>query len=225
MLKDLIKLANHLDNIGRSKEANQLDNIIRKMAAEDYRGVPPSKVLKEMVDNARSKILAIKTFFDYDHNPFEQPLDETNLETVYGRASTLLNSLNEFKDKYFSDRSTPVMTTEDDAAANKIGPHSAAYGTVNLAIVAKDILREASLYVTNNSNAFSFSPEMEKDLFMASNIAEEISNMIHDRYHPFSVGGKDSFRHIGDAENLQDNEVIRKLFEANRSRNNILNRR
>jgi hypothetical protein len=225
MLKDLIKLATHLDNIGRSIEANQLDAIIKKMAGEDYQGVPPAKVLKEMIDDARSKILAVKTFFDSDHNPFEQPLDEKNLETVYGRASMLLDSLNELKDHYFSDNSMPIMTPEDEASANEVGSHSDAYGAINLALGAKDILRKSSTFVANNSSAFTYSGKLEKDLFMASNIGEEISNMIYDRYHPHSVGGKDSFRYLGDSKNLQDNDTMRGLFEANKTKNNIFNRR
>ena len=32
MLKELIKFANHLDNLGLSKEADYLDRILRKMA-------------------------------------------------------------------------------------------------------------------------------------------------------------------------------------------------
>jgi len=225
MLKDLIKLANHLDYIGRSIEANQLDTIIKKMAIENYQGVPPAKVLKEMIDNARSKILAVKTFFDSDHNPFEQPLDETSPATVYGRASMLLDSLNKLKDHYFSDNSMPIMTQKDETSANKVGSHSDAYGAINLANDAIDILRSSSLFVANNSSAFTYSGQMEKDLFMASSIAEEISNMIHDRYHPHSVGGKDSFRHLGDSENLQDNDEMKALFQANNARNNIFNRR
>ena len=34
MIKDLIKLANHLDNKGLTKEADTLDNIIRKMSQQ-----------------------------------------------------------------------------------------------------------------------------------------------------------------------------------------------
>ena len=36
MLKDLIKLANHLDKIGRTKEADYLDNIIKSAAPESW---------------------------------------------------------------------------------------------------------------------------------------------------------------------------------------------
>ena len=38
MLKDLVKLANHLDNIGRTKEADYLDNIIKSAFLGDLMG-------------------------------------------------------------------------------------------------------------------------------------------------------------------------------------------
>ena len=38
MLKDLVKLANHLDNIGRTKEADYLDNIIKSAFLGDSMG-------------------------------------------------------------------------------------------------------------------------------------------------------------------------------------------
>jgi len=39
MIKDLIKLANHLDGKGLTKEADTLDNIIRKIAQDDIKRI------------------------------------------------------------------------------------------------------------------------------------------------------------------------------------------
>lgn len=47
MLKDLIKLANHLDQRGLTKEANSLDVIIRKMASRDH--IPDGRMIVNTV--------------------------------------------------------------------------------------------------------------------------------------------------------------------------------
>jgi hypothetical protein len=60
MLKDLIKLANHLDSRGLTKEADFLDRIIRKTSSS-----ADSRLAEDVLSNPKNKIPDSKTLKEY----------------------------------------------------------------------------------------------------------------------------------------------------------------
>ncbi len=47
MLRELVKIANKLDNLGLNKEADTIDNLISKIAYNDWTGSEASSAKKE----------------------------------------------------------------------------------------------------------------------------------------------------------------------------------
>ena len=75
MKKELIKLANHLDRIGRVKEANYIDNLLKKAENEDFFNFMPKRYainakdpsglsyIKDVLDGV-DKMMGDQPFFD-----------------------------------------------------------------------------------------------------------------------------------------------------------------
>ena len=78
MLKDLVKLANHLDSKGLNKEADYLDVILKAASLEDN---------LEMLDEALSILNALRIEmdldFESDSDSEDEPKDEWETETAW----------------------------------------------------------------------------------------------------------------------------------------------
>jgi hypothetical protein len=73
MLKDLIKIANHLDKIGHSREANTIDLLIRKIASEDNFEMDLFNRAKKITYNELdSWIDRLESIYGDEESPYDQ---------------------------------------------------------------------------------------------------------------------------------------------------------
>ena len=70
MIKDLITLADKLDNLGLTKEADALDNLV-KVAAKSSPNKPNKKLLKQLADETYKTVLNNIEFANSDEDPEE----------------------------------------------------------------------------------------------------------------------------------------------------------
>ena len=124
MIKELARLASHLDNKGRRKEADYLDKIIKKMAGPEEASEAPSRFV--MVSEINTNLSLLLNVAKSD----PKALSDGQVTELYSRLNMVISSLpeevkNEFgideKWSYTRDNSTTrtdVWRPDADGAAH-----------------------------------------------------------------------------------------------------------
>jgi hypothetical protein len=167
MLKDLIKLANHLDSRGLTKEADYLDNIIKKVSEnKTYDRISPVEVkgvpLRNIEDISSE---AIKAVSDISREMFGK--------NIYSISTTSSNYSNKFSDKLFVRihfRDQKTASEQIQAKFHELSEKITKYSKDNNYIVDEfvEIYLEGAAIIISISAENYIVPRLESDIANSS---------------------------------------------------------